>query len=75
LDCGLEKYSHVTHDEGYALVTGENRMEVDLTPNQKASVLQAIENGRLHREEDALQEVLPLWVGRERTRAENSDGS
>jgi hypothetical protein len=54
LDCGLEKYSHVTQDEGYALVTARDRMEVDLTPNQKAFVRQAIENGRLHREEDAL---------------------
>jgi Arc/MetJ-type ribon-helix-helix transcriptional regulator len=45
-------------------------MEVDLTPNQKAFVRPAIESGRLHREEDAVQEALSLWEGRERTRAE-----
>lgn len=45
-------------------------MEVQLTPDQKAFVRQAIESGRLHREEDALQEALSLWEERERTRAE-----
>ena len=48
----------------------ENRMEVNLTPDQKAFVRQAIESGRLHREEDAVQEALSLWEERERTRAE-----
>jgi Arc/MetJ-type ribon-helix-helix transcriptional regulator len=45
-------------------------MEIQLTPDQKAFVRQAIENGRLHREEDAVQEALALWEERERTRAE-----
>ena len=48
----------------------KNRMEVQLTPDQKAFVRQAIESGRLHREEDAVQEALSLWEERERTRAE-----
>ena len=45
-------------------------MEVQLTPDQKAFVRQAIESGRLHREEDAVQEALSLWEERERSRAE-----
>ena len=45
-------------------------MEVQLTPDQKAIVRQAIESGRLHGEEDAIQEALSLWEERERTRAE-----
>jgi Arc/MetJ-type ribon-helix-helix transcriptional regulator len=45
-------------------------MEVQLTPDQKALARQAIEEGRLHREEDAVQEALSLWEERERTRAE-----
>jgi antitoxin ParD1/3/4 len=45
-------------------------MEVHLTPDQKAFVRQAIESGRLHREEDAVQEALSLWEERERVRAE-----
>ena len=45
-------------------------MEVNLTPDQKAFIRQAIESGRLHREEDAVQEALSLWEERERTRAE-----
>jgi Arc/MetJ-type ribon-helix-helix transcriptional regulator len=45
-------------------------MEVHLTPDQKAFVRQAIESGRLHREEDAVQEALSLWEERERARAE-----
>jgi Arc/MetJ-type ribon-helix-helix transcriptional regulator len=45
-------------------------MEVHLTPDQKAFVRQAIESGRLNREEDAVQEALSLWEERERTRAE-----
>jgi putative addiction module CopG family antidote len=48
----------------------ENRMEVNLTPDQKAFVRQAIESGRLHREEEAVQEALSLWEERERSRAE-----
>ena len=45
-------------------------MEVHLTPDQKAFVRQAIESGRLRREEDAVQEALSLWEERERARAE-----
>jgi putative addiction module CopG family antidote len=45
-------------------------MEVHLTPDQKAFVRQAIESGRLNREEEAVQEALSLWEQRERTRAE-----
>jgi antitoxin ParD1/3/4 len=46
------------------------RMEVRLTPDQEAFVRQAIETGRFHRAEDAVQEALSLWEQRERTRAE-----
>jgi Arc/MetJ-type ribon-helix-helix transcriptional regulator len=45
-------------------------MEVQLTPDQKAFIRYAIESGRLHREEDAVQEALALWEERERTRVE-----
>ena len=45
-------------------------MDVSLTPDQKAFVRQAIESGRLQREEDAVKEALVLWEERERTRAE-----
>ena len=43
-------------------------MKINLTPDQKAFVRQAIESGRLQREE--AQEALSLWEERERTRAE-----
>jgi len=45
-------------------------MEVQLTPDQRAFVRQAIENGRFQREEEAVEEALTLWEERERTRAE-----
>ena len=45
-------------------------MEVQLTPDQQAFVRQAIEMGRLRREEDAVREALSMWEERERTRAE-----
>jgi len=45
-------------------------MEVHLTPDQEAIGGQAIESGRLHRPEDAVEEALRLWEERERTRAE-----
>ena len=45
-------------------------MEVRFTEDQKALVRLAIESGRYSREEDALQEALSLWEGRERRRAE-----
>jgi Arc/MetJ-type ribon-helix-helix transcriptional regulator len=45
-------------------------MEVQLSPDQKAFVRQAIDSGRLRREEDAVTEALSLWEERERARAE-----
>jgi toxin ParE1/3/4 len=45
-------------------------MEVHLTPDQEAFVRQAIESGRLHRPEDAVEEALRLWEERERKPAE-----
>jgi putative addiction module CopG family antidote len=45
-------------------------MEVHLTPDQEVFVRQAIESGRLHRPEDAVEEALRPWEERERTRAE-----
>jgi Arc/MetJ-type ribon-helix-helix transcriptional regulator len=45
-------------------------MEIHFTPDQKAFLRQAIETGRLHSEEDAVQEALALWEERERQRAE-----
>ena len=45
-------------------------MEVELTPDQKAFIRQAIESGRLRREEDAVTEALSLWEEGERRRLE-----
>ncbi len=45
-------------------------MEVQLTPDQKALAQQAIEAGRMHREEDAITQALLLWEERERARVE-----
>jgi len=45
-------------------------MEVLLTADQAAFVRRAMESGRLHSEEDAVQEALTLWEERERQRAE-----
>jgi Arc/MetJ-type ribon-helix-helix transcriptional regulator len=45
-------------------------MEVHLTRDQEAFIRQAIETGRLHREEDAVQEAMSLWEERERRRLE-----
>ena len=45
-------------------------MDVQLTSDQKAFARRAIESGRLHTEEDAIQEALALWEERERQRAE-----
>jgi Arc/MetJ-type ribon-helix-helix transcriptional regulator len=45
-------------------------MEVQLTPDQKAFVRQAMDSGRIHREEDAVKEALSLWEERERRRLE-----
>jgi Arc/MetJ-type ribon-helix-helix transcriptional regulator len=40
-------------------------MEVHLTPDQKVFVRQAIDSGRLRREENAVKEALSLWEERE----------
>ena len=45
-------------------------MDVRLTPDQEAFIRQAVETGRFHRPEDAVEEALSLWEERERTRAE-----
>lgn len=45
-------------------------MKVNLTPDQKAFIRQAIQSGRLRREEEAVEEALSLWEERERTRVE-----
>ena len=45
-------------------------MNVDLTPDQRAFVRKAIENGRFAREEEAIREALALWEHRERRRLE-----
>jgi putative addiction module CopG family antidote len=45
-------------------------MEVNLTPDQQAFVRQAIEAGRLHDEQEAVQEAVALWEERERRRLE-----
>jgi Arc/MetJ-type ribon-helix-helix transcriptional regulator len=45
-------------------------MDVQLTSDQKAFARRAIESGRLHTEDDAVQEALALWEERERQRAE-----
>ena len=43
-------------------------MEVQLTSDQKAFARRAVETGRLHSEEEAVQEALALWEERERRR-------
>jgi Arc/MetJ-type ribon-helix-helix transcriptional regulator len=45
-------------------------MEVRLTAGQEAFIRQAIESGRLHHEEDAVEEAMLLWEERERRRLE-----
>ena len=45
-------------------------MEVHLTPDQEGFIRQAISSGRLHREEEAVQQALLLWEERERRRLE-----
>ena len=43
-------------------------MEVQLTTDQKPFARRAVETGRLHSEEEAVQEALALWEDRERRR-------
>jgi Arc/MetJ-type ribon-helix-helix transcriptional regulator len=45
-------------------------MDVQLTSDQKAFARRAIESGRLHSEQDVVQEALGLWEEREGQRAE-----
>jgi Arc/MetJ-type ribon-helix-helix transcriptional regulator len=45
-------------------------MEVQLTVEQEAFIRQAIESGRLARDEEAVQQALFLWEDRERKRIE-----
>jgi antitoxin ParD1/3/4 len=45
-------------------------MEVQFTADQKAFVRQALETGRIHREEEAVEQALALWEERERVRTE-----
>jgi putative addiction module CopG family antidote len=45
-------------------------MEVRLTPDQESFIRQAIESGRFHDAQDAVQEALSLWEVRERKRSE-----
>jgi len=46
------------------------RMNVELTPDQRALVKRAIESGRFSHEEEAVREALALWEERERRRLE-----
>jgi len=45
-------------------------MEVELTPDQLAFARQAVEEGRLTAEGDAVKQALALWEERERERSE-----
>ena len=45
-------------------------MQIKISPEQSDFIRLAIEAGRLQRPEDAVPEVLALWVERERRRAE-----
>jgi Arc/MetJ-type ribon-helix-helix transcriptional regulator len=45
-------------------------MDVQLTSDQQAFARRAIESGRLHSEQDVVEEALALWEERERQRAE-----
>jgi Arc/MetJ-type ribon-helix-helix transcriptional regulator len=45
-------------------------MEIQFSADQRAFVRLALQAGRLHCEEDAVEEALRMWEERERTRAE-----
>jgi Arc/MetJ-type ribon-helix-helix transcriptional regulator len=45
-------------------------MDVQLTEDQLAFVRRAINDGRVHSEEDAVRQALALWEERERQRVE-----
>jgi putative addiction module CopG family antidote len=45
-------------------------MKIELTPDQRAFVRDAVASGRIRSEDDAIREALALWERRERARAE-----
>jgi putative addiction module CopG family antidote len=45
-------------------------MKIELTPDQRAFVRDAVASGRIRSEDDAIREALALWEHRERARAE-----
>jgi Arc/MetJ-type ribon-helix-helix transcriptional regulator len=45
-------------------------MQIDLTPKQRDFIGRAMDEGRLKRAEDAVQQGLKLWIERERRRDE-----
>lgn len=45
-------------------------MNVELTPGQRALIKQAIDNGRITRKEQVIEEAMALWEYRERRRLE-----
>ena len=45
-------------------------MQIELTPEQRDFVRRAMDEGRLKRAEDAVQQGLELWIERERRRDE-----
>ena len=67
---GGEKYFKPSGLTATTALPSACTMEVQLTADQKVFALQAVQTGRLHREEDAVQEALLLWEEREQTRAE-----
>ena len=45
-------------------------MEIRLTDDQRAFIQEALDSGRIRREEDAVQQAMLLWEERERRRLE-----
>jgi Arc/MetJ-type ribon-helix-helix transcriptional regulator len=45
-------------------------MQIDLTPEQRDFIRRAMDEGRLERAEEAVQQGLELWIERERRRDE-----
>jgi Arc/MetJ-type ribon-helix-helix transcriptional regulator len=58
-------FLHLSYD---IVWEGAAAMEVQLTSDRKAFVRRAVETGRLHSEEEAVQGALALWEERERQR-------
>jgi Arc/MetJ-type ribon-helix-helix transcriptional regulator len=69
-DTGLRAFFISRDDLIAAKLAAGRPMEVQLTPDQKAFARRAIESGRLHSEQAAVQEAIALWEERERQRAE-----